>query len=1193
MNADFKRNLIASSGFSVLILVISSAASLLSIRSLLDSNDWVNHTNEVIYNLNAGHAELIEAQTSIRGFLITGKEEFLESYKDTEKSTEAFFEKVALLTVDNTAQQKNIRELEPVKTEFYKYLKERIEEKRKGELILADNLNQGKALMDNISRILRRMENQEKDLLQQRTETSGRYAIYSIALIVVAAIIALFISIVFFIRILRDYNERAKLHRQLEKSEEETAQRIKVISNVAGQVSQGNYEIRIDEKEGDALGSVAVSLNNMAGALGSSFRLLSDKEWMQSGIAELNTVMIGEKNLDQLTKDIIEYISLYTSSNAGALYILEGNELYLSAGYSYVPDKKRERFAVGEGLAGQAVSSEKILELRSLAPEDIKISYALGEVKPHHVIAVPLTDDKVTGVVELATIKEYSGRDLEFLTAASGNIGIAITAAQNRKRLQELLEETEAQSEELRVQHSELENMNAELETQTEKLQASEEELRVQQEELQQTNEELAERSVLLEEKNIEIQKKSEDLEISTRYKSEFLANMSHELRTPLNSILLLSRLLSENNDRNMNEEQVEFARVIQSSGNGLLGLIDEILDLSKIEAGKMELDLIDISVKEITDSLKNLFGEVAKEKKIEFSVVSKDAPLVIRTDKMRLEQILKNLISNALKFTPQGGSVTLEVKKHPDNSRIICFTVKDTGIGIAREKQPIIFEAFQQADGSTKRKYGGTGLGLSISRELAKLLKGEITLKSQVNEGSEFTLSIPIVGSSVGLISERNESEDEPEETKESAQEKKPTAGNQYISLSIPEDVPDDREKIIENDKVILIVEDDTNFAKSLLDFTRKRGYKGVVSVRGDHAINLAIMYKPVGILLDIQLPIKSGWQVMEELKNNAQTRHIPVHMMSSHKLKKESMLKGAINFLDKPAAFEQMPEIFARIEHIINRESQKVLIFEDNPKHAKALAYFLETHQINSEIKSEIADGLNALQNAEIDCVILDMGIPDKQAYEVLEGIKKNPGLENLPVIVFTGKSLSLNEELKIKKYADSIVIKTAHSYQRMLDEVSLFLHLVEDNKKEDSKKTGPKNLSLLNNVLHNKTVLLVDDDVRNIFSLTKALEVLKMKVVTAIDGKEALKALEEHAEIDVVLLDMMMPNMDGYETAGRIRQNSKWKNLPVIAVTAKAMTGDREKCINAGASDYITKPVDVDQLLSLLRVWLYDKH
>ncbi|MXN90419.1 response regulator [Flavobacterium sp. Sd200] len=1174
------------------ILLISSVASFLSIRSLLESNAWVNHTQDVIYNLNAGGSELVEAQTNMRGYLVSGNKDFLEQYKGAEGRADDYFAKVDELTIDNRIQQKNLKELRPLKFQFFKYLQARIDQKLRGEAILASTLGDGKILMDKMRNILKRMEAEEQRLLKERISQSERYGFYSSVLIVVAAIIALLISFVFFMRILRDYNSRLELQLKLQKNDKDTAERIRVIGGIAEQISRGNYEVRADAVESDALGTLGYSLNNMANSLEVSFNSLSDNEWKQTGVAGLNKVMIGDKSLEQLTQDIINYLAEYTKSNAGVLYLLQDDHLYATAGFSYAAPTEREVIKVGEGLTGQAIVSGKMLELKGIAEDRIKVSYALGEALPVHIVALPLIDNLAEGALELASLKGYKDREIDFLKSVGNSIGVALRSAQNRKRVQELLEETQAQSEELKAQHSELESMNAELEAQTQKLQASEEELRVQQEELQQTNEELAERSVLLEEKNTEIQKKSEDLELSTRYKSEFLANMSHELRTPLNSILLLSRLLSENAAGNMTDEQIEFATVISSSGNGLLGLIDEILDLSKIEAGKMELEILDISTKEITEGLKALFTEVAKQKGIVFKVDDKDAPLVIRTDKMRLEQILKNLISNAIKFTTKG-SVTVSIKKHPHNDKFITFAVKDTGIGIPREKQPLIFEAFQQADGSTKRKYGGTGLGLSISRELAKLLNGEITLVSNVDEGSEFTLTIPVIGNAIMNFSETEEFELPVVKATEEVQSVvKEEQRNQYLSPFIPENIPDDREAIGENDKVVLIVEDDINFAKSLLEFSRQRGYKGVVSVRGDHALNLALVFRPAGILLDIQLPMKSGWEVMEELKTNAQTKHIPVHIMSSHKLKQESLLKGAVNFLNKPVAFEQMPDIFRRIEHIINKESQKVLIIEDNPMHAKALAYFLEENDINSEIKSEINDGVDALQKKEVDCVILDMGIPDKQAYEILEGVKKNPGLENLPVIVFTGKSLSMKEELKIKKYADSIVIKTAHSYKRMLDEVSLFLHLVEENKNGKTSKDNYKKLSLLNNVLYGKTVLIVDDDVRNIYSLTKSLEALKMNIVTAIDGKEALKVLEEHPEIDVVLLDMMMPNMDGYETATRIRENNKYRNLPVIAVTAKAMTGDREKCINAGASDYITKPVDVDQLLSLLRVWLYNQ-
>jgi len=826
--------------------------------------------------------------------------------------------------------------------------------------------------------------------------------------------------------------------------------------------------------------------------------------------------------------------------------------------------------------------------IKDLPPEFL-IRSSLGNTLPLSIIVIPLVyEGETIAVMEIGMLRAPQPLEMEFLEGNTEPMAISINGALSYIRLQHLLEETQAQSEELQSQHNELENLNSELEAQSQKLMASEEELRVQQEELQQTNEELEERSVLLEEKNLEIIKKAQELEVTTRYKSEFLANMSHELRTPLNSILLLSRLLSENPEKNLSPDQVEYATVIQSSGNGLLSLIDEILDLSKIEAGKMELEYHNVAVNEVAEDMKALFKQVAKEKGLGLDVIVKpETPYSIETDKGRLEQILKNLLSNALKFTAKG-SVTLEIRPCTVNSALLCFSVKDTGIGIPEDKQQFIFEAFKQADGSTRRKYGGTGLGLSISRELGRLLGGDIHLKSEVNAGSEFILRVPVIKP------DYNVAFDEPaEEKKETPVEPENKTDERYVSTNIPESIPDDRNTLKRDDKVILIIEDDILFARSLLDIAHKKGYKGVVSVRGDEGLQLARQYKPVGVLLDIQLPIKSGWEVIDELKNDPQTRHVPVHMMSSYKVKNKSLLKGAIDFINKPMAFEQMSEIFEKLEYVLNRDTKKVLIIEDNPKHAKALAYYLETFNISSEVKSEITDSVTALKRDEIDCVILDMGIPDAKAYQTLEEARKNPGLEKLPIIIFTGKSLSMAEEQRIKQYADSIVVKTAHSYQRMLDEVSLFLHMMDDKKHAVPKANDYKKLGILNEILNQKTVLIVDDDVRNIFSLTKSLEKMRMNVVTAVNGKEALQKLEEHPNIDVVLLDMMMPEMDGYETAKRIRANMKWRNLPVIAVTAKAMMGDREKCISVGASDYITKPVDIDQLLSLLRVWLYESH
>ena len=707
-----------------------------------------------------------------------------------------------------------------------------------------------------------------------------------------------------------------------------------------------------------------------------------------------------------------------------------------------------------------------------------------------------------------------------------------------------------------------------------------------------QSNQELEERTSLLEEKNalieernIDIQQKSIELEQSTKYKSEFLANMSHELRTPLNSILLLSKLMTESDD--LDEQYVEYAEVMQSSGQGLLTLIDEILDLSKIESGKMTLEIDDVPLKEITSDMQMLFSPMAKEKDLDLNIETDPETIeILHTDKLRLEQVLKNLLSNAIKFTSEG-SITLHVSNDSTGEKVI-FKVTDTGIGIAKDKMRLVFEAFQQADGSTQRKYGGTGLGLSISRELARLLGGQIELESKEGVGSEFTLTIPIDTEKAQTFPAETE-----EDTKVYPVQEEQKQPERFIADQIPQPIEDDRDEIAEGDKVILIIEDDTAFAKILLDFARTRKYKGIVAVRGDAGLEMAQHYKPVAILLDIQLPVMDGWEVMEALKSNPDTKPIPVHIMSSMKFKQESLLRGAVDFINKPFALDQMQEIFRKLEDALNRSPKKVLIVEENEQHAKALSYFLSANNITTDIATNVSDSIESLHNREIDCVILDMGVPDRNAYDTLETIKQNKGLEHLPIIVFTGKNLSQGEESRIKKYADSIVVKTAYSYQRILDEAGLFLHLVEEkSRKRAQRSAGLENLGELRNILKDKTVLIADDDVRNIFSLTKALEVHGMKVLPAMDGKEALKVLENESAIDVVLMDMMMPEMDGYETIREIRASHKFRHLPVLAVTSKAMMGDREKCIAVGASDYISKPVDIDQLVSLLRVWLYDK-
>jgi signal transduction histidine kinase/CheY-like chemotaxis protein len=1002
-------------------------------------------------------------------------------------------------------------------------------------------------------------------------------------------------------RVRNDHYERYLMQKELQRKDISINRRIGIIQNIADKISGGNYEIRITEEGKDTLGSLSDSLNKMAESLQYSFGQLSAKEWLQKGVVDLNEKMMGETDMKKLTAAIIEFVCIYTQSQVGALYVQENAEtLRLYSSYAFQDDGSRTIIDTGSGLIGQCSKSGKPAILKDIDEGFISVSYASAEVKPRNVIIFPVFHDKtVNGVIELASIYEYSPNHLAFIENVSDNIGIVINSARNRQKLQELLEETQAQSEELHAQHSELQSLNAELEGQTEKLQSSDEELRVQQEELLMTNQELEERTRLLEDKNqlilernIEIQTKAEQLALSTKYKSEFLANMSHELRTPLNSILLLSGLMANNEKKNLSEEHIEYAKVIQSSGNGLLALIDEILDLSKIEAGKMDLHYEPVYISEMTDTLRGMFNPVAKDKNITLNIhVAQGMPETIQTDKMRLEQVIRNLLANALKFTPSGGEVTVNFYQPSTNTGHIAISVKDTGIGIAKEKQQVIFEAFQQEDGSTRRKYGGTGLGLSISRDLIRLLKGDIGLISEAGEGSEFIITIPVERPMADHADLTGTDQFAPLMKPLPA----PITHGQEIS-AIPETAeetePDDRKNISSVDKVVLIIEDDQAFAKILLDFTRSNGYKGIIAHRGDEGIEYARKYRPTGIMLDIELPVKNGWEVMELLKNDPLTKNIPVHVMSSYPPEKGKLGKNSSEFLNKPVEFEKIREIFQKFNQSTLRSSRKVLIIEENSIHSKALAYFLENYELKTVIKTNVEDCISALLQKGVECVILEMGNLDQENFSRIGEVKKVPGLEQIPVIVFTTKNLTKAEEFRLKEFADSIVVKTAHSYQRILDEVTLFLHVVEE-KSQNEKKAGPnKKTGALKEVLENRTVLITDDDVRNIFSLTKALEAFNMNVLSAMDGKEALQQLKENPKVDIILMDMMMPEMDGYETIMHIRKNPSFKYTPVISITAKAMAGDREKCIVAGASDYISKPVDIDQLLSLLRVWLYDK-
>ncbi|MBL7699173.1 MAG: response regulator [Chitinophagaceae bacterium] len=1078
MPNTFKRNVIIGFGFSLLLLLLTSIASYISIRNLIDTAEWVDHTNKVIAQLEVVNSALMESESSQRGYLLTGESSFLDAFENNSKELPGAIASVKALTADNHAQQQNLTRLEYLVNQRVSILKLGVDTRKEGKLLNNSQLLRGKEYMDETRTLIRRMEQLEKTLYTQRSARLDLLITYTPVIIVIAALMAIAITVFFYGRIIADYRKRTQLQEELEHKDYELSRRLSILRDLAQKISQGDYKVRIGDEGKDLLGNLAGTLNKMAESLDYSFGLLSDKEWMQAGTAGLNKNMVGEIEINHLAENILNYLVSYTNSNVGAFYLSTNNdEMELVSTYA-ANGVVKKTVTIREGLVGQAAADRKMILLENVKRGQLDVMYSSGALTPANIVAVPIMhEDSVKGVVELGKLSAYSNNEIQFLNTVSSLAGVTINTSQNRRRLQELLEETQSQAEELQMQHSELENINEALKAKSQRLQVSEEELKVQQEELMQTNTELEERTTMLEEKNqmieernIEIQNKARELEINARYKSEFLANMSHELRTPLNSILLLARLMSDNKRQNLDEEQIEYARVIEKSGQGLLTLIDEILDLSKIEAGKMTMEYQDIALREITNDLNALFHPVAHEKGIRFNIsIDKDVPAHIETDKLRLEQVLKNLISNAIKFTSKG-QVDLFVKKTSTGGNALVFTVKDTGIGIPAEKQALIFDAFQQADGSTRRQYGGTGLGLSISKQLAKLLGGKIELESEPGKGSEFHLTVPVTRK------DRNRSVEA--ETVETLQTSGLQAGKNL------------------DDRGVLITEDDTS---------------------------------------------------------------------------------------------AKMTQVLQRIERVLTKEPRKVLIVEENRMHASALFYFLENFNIDSEIKSGTNESIETLLRKDSGCVIFDMSAERDRLYESLEKIKTTPGLEFLPVIIFTGKSLSKLEEGRMKQYANSIIIKTAHSYQRILDEVSLFLHLSQG--RSSSQKLH--DLGRLTEVLKDKKVLIADDDVRNIFSLSKVLESAGMNVVSATDGKEALQQLNSDPSVDIVLMDMMMPEMDGYEAMRAIRTMPGMSKLPIIAVTAKAMAEDRQKCISAGASDYITKPIDKDQLMSLLRVWLYDKN
>jgi len=960
---------------------------------------------------------------------------------------------------------------------------------------------------------------------------------------------------------------------------------VRAIAEVATAVTKGDLTRSIQVEASGEVAELKDNINTMIDNLRLTTDRNTEQDWLKTNLARFTSMLQGQRDLTTVGQKLLSELAPLVSAQQGVIYQMETEEsagmVLLSAFAADGQDGHLRRIRLGEGLVGQCAAEKKRMLITDLPENTVPIRSGLFEAVPRNVIVLPvLFEDHVKAVIELASLNSFTASHLAFLEQLTASIGIVLNSIEATMQTEGLLK----QSQQLAT------------------------ELQTQQRELQQTNEQLAQKAQQLAEQNVEVERKNQEIEqargaleekakelaLTSKYKSEFLANMSHELRTPLNSILVLGQQLTDNPDGNLTPKQVEFARTIHGAGTDLLNLISDILDLSKIESGTVSVEAEEVFFASLLDMVGRPFRHEAENRRLTFEVLS-DPHLTrsLVTDSKRLQQVLKNLLSNAFKFTEQGGvqlSVSLAAAGWSDDhpilnaaASVVSFEVTDTGIGIPSEKQRIIFEAFQQADAGTSRKYGGTGLGLAISRELASLLGGEIQLRSTPGKGSTFTLYLPqtYVGPSVSTVA---------------TADRKARSTTPPLQLSAVrttevavEHVADDRNNLQPDDPVLLIVEDDPHYARVLCDLSRDTGFKVLVAMRGTEALALAREFHPAAVSLDVFLPDMLGWTVLNHLKQDPATRHIPVQMLTLDEDRHHGLARGAFAFVTKPTTPEGLAAALTRIKEYSTPRRKRLLVVEDNPAEQLSIRELLGYDDIDVTVAASGGEALSTLAEQPFDCAVLDLRLPDMSGFDVLERLRDIPSLSDLPVVVFTGKELSSEEDARLHTLARSVVVKGVESPERLLDETALFLHRVVANLPAEKQKMLDR-LHRSDDALVGKKVLVVDDDVRNIFALSSVLERRGMTVLTAGTGREAIATLESTPDLAIVLMDIMMPEMDGYETMQVIRQNVLFRRLPIIALTAKAMKGDREKCLEAGASEYLAKPVNTEQLLSALRMWLH---
>ncbi|WP_336693653.1 response regulator [Delftia acidovorans] len=1153
--------LVAGFGAAALATLVIAFVNFRSSEARAQAVEAMDRTTLAMRQLSQLNASLKDAETGQRGFLLTGDLAYLQPYQQARDVLHKQLEALKARTSSDSVQHRLLDQIEDISIQKLRELQETIDLRKAGDLDAAMalvRLDVGKNAMDRLRELI-------DDLYTRQT---------------------------------RELEQRRQLWVEA--------------STTSTYYSWGGSVILL----GLILASAALTVRE--------YRVKARQSWVTSGLSGLGQQLQGDRRLEDLGQKALEYLATYLRADVGAGYVVDCADggLRLFGGYALPRERLQHKLLPGEGLAGQAVVSRKLLHVRDVPAQHLPISSGTGQSSPLQLMVAPAMENgEVFAVIELGFLRGVSEAERNLLERASEMLAVAIRSGLDRSRLETLLEETRRQSEELQAQQEELRVSNEELEQQSRILQESQTQMEHQQTELEQTNAHLEEQTQQLEYQREQLLRaqgaltdKAHELELASQYKSEFLANMSHELRTPLNSTLILAKLLADNKPGNLQADQVKYAQTIHAAGSDLLALINDILDLSKIEAGQVSVLVEPMSIATALQALMEPLRPIAREKGLELSwTVDPGVPASMQTDPMRLAQVLKNLLSNALKFTAKG-SVELQVSRAPGG--MLAFAVRDTGIGIAEQQQQFIFDAFRQADGSTHRKFGGTGLGLSISRDLAGLLGGTLTVSSTPGQGSVFTLTVPVI---LELVQPGQALAAAPlphpaSESMASAQTQAalassasvPAVATAHVAPAAPAFAPamsppmlppassvaDALRKSGRSGRRILVIEDDLRFADILAELAREMDFECDVANTASDGLAMAASNQPNAIVLDINLPDFSGLGVLDQLKRNPVTRHIPVHVVSVADYSQEAMGRGAVGYALKPVKREELVHALQRLEAKFTQDLRRMLVVEDDERQRESVRHLLSRSDVDIVCAGTAAAALDHLRGATFDCMVMDLNLPDISGYELLQRMTDQDDVSFPPVIVYTGRALSRDEEQQLRRFSKSIIIKDARSPERLLDEVTLFLHQVESELSAEHRQMLQVARSR-ESALEGRTVLVVEDDVRNVFALSSILEPTGIRVEIARNGREALEALEARgtaqAGIDLVLMDIMMPEMDGYTAIREIRSRPQWRRLPIIALTAKAMKDDQEKCLAAGANDYIAKPLDVEKLLSLVRVWM----